>query len=106
MMRRSDNTPFISCIVTTYNEGPLAAASIQSLLDQSFEDFELLIVDDGASDQTRAAIHAFDDPRIRYIRQANDGLSSARNRALHHVRGDYVCFLDADDIRPLWALAE
>lgn len=95
--------PYISCIITAFNEGPLARMSIESVLSQSFTDFELLIVDDGADDATRAVLQQYDDPRILHIRQANDGLSSARNRALDRARGDYVCFLDADDTRPIWA---
>lgn len=98
--------PFLSCIVTAYAEGPLAAMAIESLLAQSFTDFELLIVDDGATAETRSVLHSFDDPRIRHIRQANDGLSSARNRALSAARGEYITFLDADDARPTWAFAE
>lgn len=98
--------PFLSCIVTAYSEGQLAAVAIESVLAQSFGDFELLVVDDGATEETRTVLHGFDDPRIRHVRQANDGLSSARNRALQAARGDYVCFLDADDIRPSWSFAE
>lgn len=98
--------PRISCIVTAYNEGPLAAVAVESLLAQTFGDFELLLVDDGASEETRETLHAFRDPRIRHLRQANDGLSSARNRAIANATGDYLCFLDADDSRPSWAFAE
>ncbi len=98
-------SPRISCVVTAFNEGDLAAVSIRSLLAQSFDDFEILLVDDGADAHTRAVLHSFDDPRIRHIRQSNDGLSAARNRGLAAARGDYVCFLDADDSRPPWAFA-
>lgn len=101
----ASHTPQLSCIVTAFNEGPLVAVSLNSLLAQDFEDFEILLVDDGASDVTRSVLQEFQDPRIRHIRQANDGLSSARNRALQAARGDYVCFLDADDTRPPWAFA-
>lgn len=104
MTRMSDTAaPRLSCIVTAFNEGGLAALSIESLLAQSFGNFEILVVDDGAGDETRATLDRFEDPRIRRIRQANDGLSSARNRGLDAARGDYVCFLDADDTRPPWA---
>ena len=96
-------TPAISCVVTAYAEGELASVAIDSILSQSFADFELLVVDDGADDKTRDVLRRYADPRIVHIRQANDGLSSARNRALGAVRGDYVCFLDADDSRPPWA---
>lgn len=99
------SSPRISCIVTAFNEGDMAAVSIRSLLAQSFDDFEILLVDDGAGADTRTVLHSFDDPRIRHIRQSNDGLSAARNRGLAAARGDYVCFLDADDSRPPWAFA-
>ncbi len=97
--------PRLSCITTTFNDGPAALTSVRSILGQSFGDFELILVDDGSTDDTPALLAGLDDPRIRLIRQANDGLSAARNKALEQVRGDYVCFLDADDCRPGWALA-
>lgn len=101
--------PLISCIVTTCNEGPLALRSLQSLLGQGVRDLEVIVVDDGSTDATpelvAALAEATKDPRLRLIRQANDGLSSARNRGLAHARGDWVTFLDADDSRPGWALA-
>ena len=96
-------SPALSCIVTAFTEGELARTAIESILNQSFQDFELLIVDDGADECTRRIIHNYNDPRIVHIRQANDGLSSARNRALEIAAGDYICFLDADDSRPVWA---
>ena len=93
-----------SCITTCYNEGPLLRQSLQSMWRQGFRDFELILVLDGADAATRAEAERQNDPRLRLLRQANDGLSSARNRGLAAARGDYVCFLDADDTRPPWAL--
>lgn len=81
----------------------MASVSLNSILSQSFGDFELLVVDDGGSEETRDIVHSFKDPRITHIRQANDGPSSARNRALNVAKGEYICFLDADDVRPAWA---
>ena len=101
MTSKIENAPKISCIVTVHNEGKLAAVSLRSLMALSFTDFEMLVVDDGASETTRAVVRSFDDPRIQHIQQANDGPSSARNRALSNARGEYVCFLDADDTRCL-----
>lgn len=95
-----------SCIMTTFNDGELIRQSIDSLLHQTFGDFELLLVDDGSSAPTTDILAALTDPRIRLLPQANDGLSSARNRGLHHARGDYICFLDADDVRAPWSLAQ
>ena len=95
--------PLLTCVVTAYNEGEAARVAIESLLAQSFENFEILIVDDGADTKTREVLHSYDDPRIRHARQANDGLSSARNRGIINAKGEYICFLDADDMRPQWA---
>lgn len=95
----------ISCITTVFNEGDLVRRSVGSILAQTHRDIELIIVDDGSADATHRILESFTDPRIRLIRQANDGLSAARNKALEQVTGDYVCFLDADDYRPPWALA-
>ena len=97
--------PKLSCITTTFNDGPAVLTGLRSLLAQSFRDFELIVVDDGSTDDTPEILAALTDPRLRVIRQANDGLSGARNKALEQVRGEYVCFLDADDCRPAWALA-
>lgn len=93
----------LSCITTTYNEGETLLVSVNSVLNQTFTDFEYIIVDDGSVDDTLDVLSRLDDPRIKILRQANDGLSSARNRALEHVQGEYICFLDADDSRPNWA---
>nr|WP_227754209.1 glycosyltransferase family A protein [Stagnihabitans tardus] len=95
----------MTCITTVFNEGPLLLTSVRSILGQSMEDFELILVDDGSGPETLAVLEGLTDPRIRVIRQANDGLSSARNRALEQAKGEYICFLDADDSRPNWAFA-
>jgi len=93
----------ISCITTAFNDGELLFNSINSVLNQTYADFQYIIVDDGSAKDTRDIIQAIDDPRVLVIRQANDGLSGARNKALEQVTGEYVCFLDADDTRPTWA---
>ena len=97
--------PDISCVMTCFNEGSLLAKGVGSILSQTHENFELILVSDGADDATFEAAQAFDDPRIRLIRQANDGLSSARNRGLSHAKGNLISFLDADDTRPPSAFA-
>lgn len=97
--------PDISCVMTCFNEGSLVAKSVGSILAQTHENFELVLVSDGADEATLGALEAFDDPRIRLIRQANDGLSSARNRGIAHASGDILCFLDADDTRAPSAFA-
>ncbi len=95
-----------SCVMTVFNEGEIIRQSIASVLNQTHEDLELIIVDDGSGSATAAILAQLDDPRVRVIPQMNDGLSSARNRGLRHCQGDYVCFLDSDDVRAPWALAE
>lgn len=97
--------PGLTCITTTYNEGPALLSSVHSILAQSFGDFQYIIVDDGSSPETIAVLDGLRDPRLLVIRQANGGLSTARNTALDHATGDYICFLDADDLRPNWSFA-
>jgi glycosyltransferase involved in cell wall biosynthesis len=97
--------PKLTCITTTFNDGKTALTAIDSVLMQSYVDFQYLIVDDGSTDDTCLILQGLKDPRIQVIRQANDGLSSARNKAFAHISGDYVCFLDSDDVRPNWSFA-
>ena len=81
------------------NKGPYVEKSIQSILSQTFEDFELIVVDDGSTDSSfEVASHAFgDDPRCRIIHQENSGVSAARNKGVALSNGDYICFIDGDD---------
>lgn len=89
----------ISIILPVYNASATLARAIDSILAQSFADFELIAVDDGSSDGSRVILDAFaqKDPRIRVYHKSNGGASSARNLGLEHVRGEYVTFCDADD---------
>lgn len=97
--------PKITCITTTYNEGALLLSAVRSVLGQSFRDFEYLIVDDGSSEETLELLETLSDPRLTIIRQANAGLSAARNVGIGAATGDFICFLDADDLRPNWSFA-
>jgi glycosyltransferase involved in cell wall biosynthesis len=90
--------PKVSVYIPTYNYGRFLAEAIQSVLDQTFQDWELIVVDDGSTDNTREVVDAFQDPRIHYIYQENQGNPAARNTALRLVKGEYVACLDADDI--------
>ena len=67
------NTPMVSVVMPTYNRAHIIGDSIQSVLDQTFPDFELIIVDDGSSDDTETVVGGFNDPRMRYIYQENKG---------------------------------
>ena len=87
----------ISVILPVFNEESYIAQAIESVLDQSFDDFELIIVNDGSTDSTLNVIEEFNDSRIRLINQTNMGPGAARNRALDIACGEYVMFLDGDD---------
>ncbi len=89
--------PFFSVVVPTFNRSALLPRVVQSVLDQTVEDFELIIVDDGSTDDTAAAVHRLTDPRIVAVHQENRGLSGARNSGAKRARGQYVVFLDDDD---------
>lgn len=92
-------TPRVTVLLPVYNGERYLSASIQSVLGQTFRDFEFLIVDDGSTDGSRDIIHAFDDARIRLIRNGRRlKLSGALNRGLDAARGEYVARMDADDI--------
>ena len=90
--------PRVTVLMPAYNAGKYIAAAVQSVLDQTFTDFELLIVDDGSSDNTIAVLQVFTDSRIRLIRQENNGISAALNAGLRQACGKYICRFDADDI--------
>ena len=87
----------ISVILPAYNAGKYIRKAIESTLTQSFDDFELIIVNDGSTDDTLDIINEFEDKRIRLICQSNRGPGAARNRALDTASGDYIMFLDSDD---------
>lgn len=90
--------PRVSVIIPTYNRAHFVVDAVVSVLTQDFVDFELIVVDDGSTDQTDAAMAQFDDARVVYLRQENKGRSQARNRALGIARGAYIAFLDSDDM--------
>lgn len=80
-----------------YNAEKFIASSISSVLNQSYNNWELIIINDGSTDETENAIKIFQDQRIKYHKKENGGVSSARNLALKKMQGDFFCFLDADD---------
>jgi glycosyltransferase involved in cell wall biosynthesis len=87
----------VSVIIPTHNRAKYLIEAIKSVLDQTFKDFELILVDDGSTDNTRDIIENFRDNRIRYIYQDNGGVSSARNTGIKAADGEYIAFLDSDD---------
>lgn len=87
----------VSVIIPTYNRADMVGDAIQSVLDQTYGDWELIVVDDGSTDDTRAVVARFNDSRIRYIHQENRGLPAARNTGIRAAQGAYIAFLDSDD---------
>ncbi|UUA71389.1 glycosyltransferase family 2 protein [Cellvibrio sp. QJXJ] len=97
-----DKTMLISIITPTYNREAFLPAAIESVLAQSYKEFELIIVDDGSTDNSRELINAYadKDPRVKYLYQENQRQSVARNYALSIAKGDFICFLDSDNYWP------
>lgn len=89
--------PEVSVIIPTFNRADLLAQAIDSVLSQSYTDFELIVVDDGSTDATQALLSQYRG-RIRYLFQENRGVSAARNLGIKAARGLYICLLDSDDL--------
>jgi len=89
--------PKISVVIPLYNNGPYIARALNSVLAQTFQNFEVIVVDDGSTDGGGEVVCGFDDPKIRLIQQKNLGVSAARNRGIEVARGELIAFLDADD---------
>jgi glycosyltransferase involved in cell wall biosynthesis len=87
----------VSVIIPAYNHGRFLAEAAASVLAQTYGDLEVVVVDDGSTDDTPQVLAAFQDPRLHVIRTRNHGKSAARNRGLDEARGRYIAFLDADD---------
>src|SRR5258708_7454977 len=87
--------PHVSIVIVCYNQARYLPDAIHSALAQTFTDIEVLVVDDGSTDNTRDVVRSF--PTIRYVYQNNQGLAAARNTGIHETTGLYLLFLDADD---------
>ncbi len=90
--------PRVSVHIPCYNSEKYISETIKSVLAQSFGDFELIIINDGSRDRTEEIVKSFQDSRIRYLYQENRGLSAARNRAVSVSGGEFIAFLDHDDL--------
>lgn len=90
------NEPKISVIIPTYNREDFINATVDSVLNQKFKNFELIVVDDGSTDNTKTNLDKYLD-KIIYIYQENKGPASARNRGIKRAKGEYIAFLDSDD---------
>ena len=89
-----------SIVLPTFNRAKFIKNAINSVISQSFGDWELIIVDDGSTDNTKEIVKSFNDPRINYIYQKNSERSTARNRGIKESKANWICFLDSDDIFP------
>ena len=90
------NNELISVVIPTYNYGHFVTEAVDSVLAQTYRHYEVVVVDDGSTDDTRARLAPYGD-RIRYIHQENQGLSAARNTGIRAARGGVIGLLDSDD---------
>lgn len=107
-LKSTEKEPLFSIIVPAYNVVEYIDECIESILDNSLEDYEIVLVDDGSSDGTSRLVDKWmrRDTRVKAIHQENGGLSAARNSGLAVAQGKYVVFVDADDCLAPWALAD
>lgn len=91
----NESSALISVIITCYNHGKFLPIAIESVINQDYEFKEIIVVDDGSTDNTKEAVSQY--PAVRYIYQTNQGLSAARNKGIEESKGDFILFLDADD---------
>jgi len=94
----NDTSVFVSVVIPLYNKEDFIKSTIESILKQTYDKFEIIIVDDGSTDKSISIVESFKDPRIRIISQTNEGVSKARNTAIKNCSGDWIAFLDADDL--------
>ncbi|MGI6469954.1 MAG: glycosyltransferase family 2 protein, partial [Paludibacteraceae bacterium] len=93
-----ENNPLISVIMPLYNAALYVEEAIQSVVNQTYTDWELIIVDDGSTDDSLAVVKRYESDKIRVYTQPNSGACVARNKALSLAQGAFVKFLDADDL--------
>jgi len=90
--------PLVTVIIPTYNRREYLKEALDSVLAQDFTDFELFVIDDGSTDKTASLVEKHADPRIKYRFQEKRGASAARNRGIAEASGEYISFLDSDDL--------
>lgn len=97
MRAAGTQAPTVTVILPTFNRAAMLPTAIESILSQTYRDFELIVVDDGSTDDTRAAVAAIEDPRLRYSAQQHTGVAAAMNRGLALAGGAFIARLDSDD---------
>jgi glycosyltransferase involved in cell wall biosynthesis len=106
-----EEKPLVSIIMPTYNRAAIISEAIQSVVEQTYPHWELWVCDDASTDATAEVVAQFEDPRIHYLRLEKQGAAAARNRGLELARGEYIAYLDSDNLwragfltRMVWAL--
>jgi glycosyltransferase involved in cell wall biosynthesis len=97
-MSKNENVPIVSVVMSVYNSGEFLRDAIDSILAQTYEDFEFVIIDDGSTDESNEIIKSYNDKRIVLIEQPNKGLVASLNTGIDIARGMYIARMDADDI--------
>ena len=97
-MRTKTPSPRVSVIVPCYNAEEYIAETIRSVLEQSVEELELIVLNDGSEDRSEAVIQGFVDPRLVYVAKSNSGVADTRNQGVDRARAPVIAFLDADDL--------
>ncbi|MBE9188819.1 glycosyltransferase family 2 protein [Gloeocapsopsis crepidinum LEGE 06123] len=90
--------PKVTIIIPAYNAMPYLQSTLESVFKQTFQDFEIIVVNDGSLDETEKYVSSLADPRLKLINQVNQGVAPARNTGITHAQGKYLAFLDADDL--------
>ena len=89
--------PYFSIVIPVYNKEKFVSKTLRSVLEQTFSDFEIIVINDGSTDESEAKILSQKDSRIHYYTKVNEGVAVARNFGIEKANGEYICFLDADD---------
>ena len=92
-----DKHQIVSVIIPTYNRAKYITSAIDSVLSQTYNNIEIIVVDDGSNDSTREVLYRYGN-KIRYVYQENLGVSAARNRGIELSKGEWIAFLDSDDV--------
>jgi len=90
--------PLVSVVIPTYNRADMVVEAVDSVLKQTYSNVEVVVVDDGSTDNTRELVEAIPDERVLYLYKENNGASSARNLGILEAQGEYIAFLDSDDL--------
>jgi len=96
-MKSESTRPLVSVIIPTYNSEKFIPCSVASAINQTYPNIEILIIDDGSTDNTKKVVQQLSNPTVRYIKQTNGGPSAARNNGMRQSNGQYIAFLDVDD---------